>query len=104
MLDDGWFTGRRDDTAGLGDWAVDPAVWPAGLHPLVKQVRDAIGPVAAFRRVDVVESLPKTRSGKVLRRSLRDVLSGSDKAPPPTIEDPAVLDAIREQVQHDERS
>jgi alpha-galactosidase len=39
VLDDGWFLGRRDDTAGLGDWAVDPDVWPDGLHPLVDRVR-----------------------------------------------------------------
>ncbi|GIF51971.1 alpha-galactosidase [Asanoa ferruginea] len=39
VLDDGWFPGRRDDTAGLGDWIVDPAVWPEGLHPLVDHVR-----------------------------------------------------------------
>jgi alpha-galactosidase len=39
VLDDGWFQGRRDDTAGLGDWYVDPAVWPDGLHPLVDHVR-----------------------------------------------------------------
>lgn len=39
VLDDGWFLGRRDDRAGLGDWAVDPAVWPEGLGPLVKAVR-----------------------------------------------------------------
>ena len=39
VLDDGWFLGRRDDTAGLGDWAVDPEVWPDGLHPLVDHVR-----------------------------------------------------------------
>jgi alpha-galactosidase len=38
VLDDGWFRGRRDDTAGLGDWYVDPAVWPAGLHPLIAAV------------------------------------------------------------------
>src|SRR6478752_5231912 len=38
VLDDGWFTGRRDDTAGLGDWEVDPTVWPKGLHPLVDRV------------------------------------------------------------------
>lgn len=38
VLDDGWFAGRRDDTAGLGDWYVDPAVWPDGLHPLVDHV------------------------------------------------------------------
>ena len=40
VLDDGWFTGRRNDTAGLGDWTVDPDVWPDGLHPLVKKVRE----------------------------------------------------------------
>ncbi|MEV0612265.1 alpha-galactosidase [Nonomuraea sp. NPDC050404] len=39
VLDDGWFLGRRADNAGLGDWYVDPAVWPEGLHPLVKRVR-----------------------------------------------------------------
>jgi alpha-galactosidase len=38
VLDDGWFAGRRDDTAGLGDWTVDPTVWPDGLHPLVRRV------------------------------------------------------------------
>jgi alpha-galactosidase len=38
VLDDGWFRGRRDDTAGLGDWAVDPAVWPDGLDPLIDHV------------------------------------------------------------------
>jgi alpha-galactosidase len=38
VLDDGWFRGRRDDTAGLGDWTVDRAVWPEGLHPLVDHV------------------------------------------------------------------
>lgn len=39
VLDDGWFTGRRDDTAGLGDWYVDATVWPDGLHPLTDHVR-----------------------------------------------------------------
>ncbi|MFD2795185.1 alpha-galactosidase [Promicromonospora vindobonensis] len=39
VLDDGWFLGRRDDRAGLGDWQVDPAVWPDGLGPLVSAVR-----------------------------------------------------------------
>lgn len=39
VLDDGWFLGRRDDTAGLGDWYVDAAVWPDGLGPLVRHVR-----------------------------------------------------------------
>ena len=39
VLDDGWFMSRRDDRAGLGDWQVDPAVWPDGLGPLVAAVR-----------------------------------------------------------------
>ncbi|MFP5336247.1 MAG: alpha-galactosidase [Actinomycetes bacterium] len=39
VLDDGWFRGRRHDRAGLGDWDVDPDVWPDGLHPLVDHVR-----------------------------------------------------------------
>ena len=39
VLDDGWFRGRRDDTAGLGDWYVDESVWPDGLTPLVSHVR-----------------------------------------------------------------
>lgn len=39
VLDDGWFHGRRDDHAGLGDWHVDTTVWPRGLHPLVDHVR-----------------------------------------------------------------
>ncbi|WP_199421739.1 alpha-galactosidase [Actinotalea solisilvae] len=38
VLDDGWFRGRRDDSAGLGDWFVDEGVWPDGLHPLVAHV------------------------------------------------------------------
>ncbi|WP_051619905.1 alpha-galactosidase [Haematomicrobium sanguinis] len=38
VLDDGWFRGRRDDTAGLGDWYVDDTVWPDGLHPLTNHV------------------------------------------------------------------
>ncbi|MEU4688339.1 alpha-galactosidase [Actinoplanes sp. NPDC023714] len=41
VLDDGWFTGRRDDRRALGDWTVDPAVWPDGLHPLISRVTAA---------------------------------------------------------------
>jgi alpha-galactosidase len=37
VLDDGWFLGRRDDTAGLGDWVVDPDVWPTGLAPFAER-------------------------------------------------------------------
>jgi propionyl-CoA synthetase len=62
---------------------------------LVAKVRDEIGPVAAFKEVTVVAGLPKTRSGKILRRTMRDIADGRDAAPPSTIEDPAVLDALR---------
>jgi alpha-galactosidase len=40
VLDDGWFGGRRNDRAGLGDWTVSPDVWPDGLHPLVDRIRE----------------------------------------------------------------
>ncbi len=40
VVDDGWFLGRRDETAGLGDWRVDPVVWPDGFGPLITVVRD----------------------------------------------------------------
>lgn len=40
VLDDGWFMARRDDTKGLGDWVVDPAVWPEGLGPLAGRVHE----------------------------------------------------------------
>jgi len=40
VLDDGWFTGRRTDHAGLGDWQVDTGVWPDGLHPLIGRVHE----------------------------------------------------------------
>jgi len=62
---------------------------------LVQRVRDEIGAVASFRHVDVVAALPKTRSGKILRRSLRAMADGVDEPVPSTIEDPAVLDALR---------
>jgi propionyl-CoA synthetase len=62
---------------------------------LVAMVRDRIGPVAALRRVDVVPGLPKTRSGKILRRTMRGIADGTPEAVPSTIEDPAVLDALR---------
>lgn len=40
VLDDGWFHSRRDDRAGLGDWTVDPAVWPAGLSPIIQYINE----------------------------------------------------------------
>jgi len=62
---------------------------------LVQLVRDQIGAVAALRRVDVVAALPKTRSGKILRRTMRGIADGHEEPAPSTIEDPAVLTALR---------
>ncbi len=62
---------------------------------LVTMVRDEVGPVAAFRDVAVVPALPKTRSGKILRKTMREIADGKDAQPPSTIEDPAVLDTLR---------
>jgi propionyl-CoA synthetase len=73
--------------------STDPEVVAAEL---VQRVRDEIGAVAALRRVDVVKALPKTRSGKILRASMRAIADGVDQPVPSTIEDPGVLDAIRQ--------
>jgi propionyl-CoA synthetase len=63
---------------------------------LVDLVRDRIGAVAALRRVDIVAGLPKTRSGKILRKTMRGIADGNkDEAVPSTIDDPAVLGALR---------
>ncbi len=71
-------------------------VGPAALQDdLVRRVRDEIGAVACLRRVDVVTALPKTRSGKILRRSIRAIVEGRPEPVPATIEDPATLDALR---------
>ena len=61
---------------------------------LVALVRERIGPVAAFKDARVVARLPKTRSGKILRASIRRIADGEPAAPPPTIDDPAILDEI----------
>nr|WP_232100663.1 AMP-binding protein [Mycolicibacterium litorale] len=70
---------------------VDAATLQADVVGLV---RDQIGPVAALKEVHVVPALPKTRSGKILRRTIRQIASGEEYKVPPTIEDPAVLDAL----------
>ena len=62
---------------------------------LVAAVREAIGPVAALRQVDVVPALPKTRSGKILRKTMRGIAHGRDEPTPSTIEDASVLEALR---------
>ncbi len=61
---------------------------------LAALVRERIGPVAAFRRAVVVSRLPKTRSGKILRATMRDIADGNPYTTPSTIEDPAALPEI----------
>jgi propionyl-CoA synthetase len=61
---------------------------------LVGLVREEIGPVAAFKLAAVVERLPKTRSGKVLRGTMRRIADSDEYRAPATIDDPAVLDEI----------
>ncbi|KAB1642630.1 AMP-binding protein [Gulosibacter chungangensis] len=61
---------------------------------LIAHVRETIGPVAAFRDVAIVSRLPKTRSGKVLRKTIRQILDGEDVKVPATIEDRSTLDEI----------
>jgi propionyl-CoA synthetase len=65
---------------------------------LVQMVRDRIGPVAAFKKALVVKRLPKTRSGKILRATMRQIADHEEYQPPATIDDPAILDEIREVV------
>ncbi|MCB1328261.1 MAG: propionyl-CoA synthetase [Maritimibacter sp.] len=61
----------------------------------VKLVRDQIGPVAAFKAAVVVDRLPKTRSGKILRGTMVSIADGKEYKMPATIDDPAILDEIR---------
>ena len=65
------------------------------IDELVASVRNEIGAVASFKLVDVVPALPKTRSGKILRKAMRGIAHGKDEPLPSTIEDPSVLHALR---------
>ena len=62
---------------------------------LVALVREVIGPVAAFKHVVVVERLPKTRSGKILRGTMKRIADGQTFTVPATIDDPAILEEIQ---------
>ncbi|KAA9164367.1 propionyl-CoA synthetase [Amycolatopsis acidicola] len=66
---------------------------------LVARVREEIGAVAVFKDVRVVDALPKTRSGKILRKTMRQLADGDTPDIPPTIEDPLVLRSIAPQLQ-----
>ncbi len=64
-------------------------------------VRDRIGAVASLKRILVVNRLPKTRSGKILRRIMRSIVAGEEYAIPSTIDDAAILSEIADVVSSD---
>jgi propionyl-CoA synthetase len=64
------------------------------VEELVRMVRSELGALACFKQAAVVKALPKTRSGKILRSTMRKIVDGKEYAVPSTIDDPAVLDAI----------
>jgi propionyl-CoA synthetase len=65
------------------------------VEELIGIVREQVGPVANFKQVGVVSRLPKTRSGKVLRGTMRQIADGEPYRVPPTIDDPATLDEVK---------
>ena len=62
----------------------------------IQMVRNQIGPVAAFKVVIVIKRLPKTRSGKILRGTIRKIADNEEYKVPPTIDDPVILNEIKE--------
>jgi propionyl-CoA synthetase len=66
------------------------------VQEVVRMVRERIGPVAAFKKATVVKRLPKTRSGKILRGTIRKIADNRDWKVPATIDDPAILDEMEE--------
>ena len=68
---------------------------------LIQMVRHTVGPVAAFKRATVVQRLPKTRSGKILRKIIRAIADGKKFNPPSTIEDMSVLDEMKAVMQQE---
>ena len=66
------------------------------IEELIQMIRSQIGPVASFKIATVVEHLPKTRSGKILRGTMKKIADGVEYPIPATIEDPDVLDEIKD--------
>jgi propionyl-CoA synthetase len=70
------------------------------IRELVERVRERIGPVAAFKTALIVKRLPKTRSGKILRGTMKKMADGAEYGVPATIDDPAILGEIAAALQH----
>ncbi len=66
------------------------------ISDIIAMVRDRIGPVAAFKTATVVKRLPKTRSGKILRGTIRKIADNEEWSMPATIDDPIILDEMKE--------
>ncbi len=90
------------DDALKGELPMGFVVLQGGVHKpeeeirqeLIAKVREEIGPVAAFKLVTIVKRLPKTRSGKILRGTMKNIADGKPWKMPATIDDPAILDEI----------
>jgi propionyl-CoA synthetase len=67
---------------------------PEIIRELIQMVRDRIGPVASFKMATVVKRLPKTRSGKILRGTMKKIADGQEYRVPATIDDPVILEEI----------
>ncbi|MGV0604497.1 propionyl-CoA synthetase [Mycolicibacterium sp. XJ1904] len=91
--------GVRDEIKGQvprGFVVLQQGASAAGLaEELIESVRENIGAVACFKLVDVVPALPKTRSGKILRKTMRGIAHGREEPLPSTIEDPTVIEALK---------
>ncbi len=66
------------------------------IQELIQMVREKIGPIASFKTATIVKRLPKTRSGKILRGTMKKIADGVEYRMPATLDDPAILDEIRE--------
>jgi propionyl-CoA synthetase len=97
--------GRRDELKGQLPMGLIVLKNTQGANPeqvvreVIAMVREDIGAVAAFKQALVVARLPKTRSGKILRKTLRSIADGDDYQVPSTIEDPAALDEVKQVLQ-----
>eukprot|EP00957_Ditylum_brightwellii_P031691 2403485-Ditylum_brightwellii.AAC.1 len=67
---------------------------------LIEKVREEMGPVASFKKVEVVKSLPKTRSGKILRGTMRKIANGEEYTITSTIEDPTIFVTLEPQIKN----
>ena len=96
--------GRSDDLKG--QMPLGFAILKSGVDTdhsdikkaLVQLMREKIGAVACYKDTIIVERLPKTRSGKILRKTLRQLVDGEDYVIPSTIDDPAILDEIQQEL------